>query len=68
MGKYKHGLTKSEYIIAKAPVEVIVNEFNLITQKKSRLPSHLRYVVKKRVEYLINAGVIIDQNLKHEKK
>jgi len=53
-----HGLTRAEMAIAKAPINVIVNEYNLIQQKKSKLSRHLRDVVKLKVQFYIEEGKI----------
>lgn len=62
------GLTRSEYAIAKAPVPQLVNEYNLIQKKESKLSAHLRKVVEIRIGFLIKEGVIINENLKNAKK
>lgn len=56
----KPKLTRAESAICNAPVEMIVNEYNLIKQKKSRLSAHLRNVVELRVQFLIDKGDIED--------
>jgi hypothetical protein len=56
-----HGLTPAEKAIAEAPIEAIVNEYNLIQQKKSKLSKHLRDVVELKVQFLIKEGKIKKQ-------
>ena len=56
----KPKLTNAEAAICKAPVQMIVNEYNLIKEKRSRLSAHLRSVVKLRVQFLIDKGDIED--------
>ena len=56
----KAKLTRAENAICTAPIQMIVNEYNLIKQKKSRLSAHLRNVVKFRIKFLINKGDIED--------
>jgi hypothetical protein len=56
-----HGLTPAEKVIAEAPIEAIVNEYNLIQQKKSKLSKHLRDVVELKVQFLIKEGKIKNQ-------
>lgn len=53
-----HGLSPAEKVIAEAPLEHLIQEFNLIQQKKSKLSKHLRDVVKLKVQFLIQEGVI----------
>lgn len=52
-------LSLSETLIVKMPVDKLINEFNLIRLKKSRLSAHLREVVKLRIEFLKEKGVIL---------
>lgn len=53
-----HGLSRSEAIIAQAPIEVVINEYNLIQQKKSKLSRHLREVVELKIQFYIQEGQI----------
>lgn len=53
-----HGLNRQELVIAQAPIEAIVNEYNLIQQKKSKLSRHLRDVVELKVQFYIKEGKI----------
>lgn len=47
-----------EMAIIKLPVEFLVNEYNLIKAKKSKLPVSLRKVVLQRIEFLKEKGDI----------
>lgn len=51
-------MNPAEKMIAEAPIETIVNEFNLIQQKKSKLSRHLREVVELKVQFYIKEGKI----------
>jgi hypothetical protein len=53
-----HGLTRQEIAIAKAPIEAIVNEYNLIQKKESKLSRHLRDVVEMKIQFYIKEGKI----------
>lgn len=56
--KQQHGMTRREAAILSAKPEEIVEEFNMIEQKRSRLPSNLRKLVIKEVERLAALGVV----------
>ena len=53
-----HGLTPSEFAIAQASDDAIIEEYNLILRKTSNLSKHLRDVVKSKVAFLIKEGRI----------
>ena len=46
--------------INKIPTEILMNEFNLIKEKKSRLPRRQRDLVVLRIAYLIKNGMATD--------
>lgn len=51
-------LSEDERFILAMPVQLLCKEFNHIKQKTSTLSANLREVVKLRVEFLIQKGVI----------
>lgn len=51
-------LTKLESFVANLSIESLMTEYNLINKKQSKLPSAARFVVKCRVVFLVEEGVI----------
>lgn len=67
--KKNNDLSATEKAIIKAPVRMLVNEYNLIKQKKSKLSRHLRNVVEMRIDFLVEKGVIkLESNDKEQAK
>lgn len=46
--------------IKEIPTEILMKEFNLIKEKKSRLPRRQRDLVVLRMAYLIKNGMVTD--------
>jgi predicted transcriptional regulator len=51
--------SRSERMVSSASIEALMNEFNLINHKQSKLTSRQREMVKGRVEYLVEKGHLV---------